>query len=138
MRGWVCRLQLLLAFANAIILRSEPRGNPDHILLSHIRDPPTWRAGGLAKTKSSLSVMVDIQHRGGSTENTFHSRIRGIVYIAQQRVVSQEANSARTCLPGHCLTMDVSDSTIKSFGPHVTVFSIISLSRCAIYLFSPL
>jgi hypothetical protein len=37
-RGWVCRLQLLLVLANAIILSSESRRAPDHILLSQIRD----------------------------------------------------------------------------------------------------
>jgi hypothetical protein len=37
-RGWVCRLQLLLVLASAIILRSESRGTHDHILLSQIGD----------------------------------------------------------------------------------------------------
>jgi hypothetical protein len=37
---WVCRSQLLLVLANAIILRSESRGTHDHILLSQILDPP--------------------------------------------------------------------------------------------------
>jgi hypothetical protein len=40
MRGRVSRLQLLLALASAVILRSESRGNHDHILLSQIRDFP--------------------------------------------------------------------------------------------------
>jgi hypothetical protein len=31
-RGWVCRLQLLIALANAVILRSESRGTHDRIL----------------------------------------------------------------------------------------------------------
>jgi hypothetical protein len=35
--GWVCRLQLLLVLASAVILRSESRGTHDHILLSQIR-----------------------------------------------------------------------------------------------------
>jgi hypothetical protein len=35
-RGWVCRLQLLLALPSAVILRSESR-----ILLTQIRDSPT-------------------------------------------------------------------------------------------------
>jgi hypothetical protein len=38
MRGWVCRLQLLLDLASAVILGSESRGTHDHILLSLIRD----------------------------------------------------------------------------------------------------
>jgi hypothetical protein len=39
-RGCVCRLQLLLVLASAVILRSESRGTHDHILLSPIRDSP--------------------------------------------------------------------------------------------------
>jgi hypothetical protein len=35
-----CRLQLLLVFASAVILRSESHGTHDHILLSQIRDSP--------------------------------------------------------------------------------------------------
>jgi hypothetical protein len=37
-RGWVCRLQLPLVFASAVILVSESHGVHDHILLSQIRD----------------------------------------------------------------------------------------------------
>jgi hypothetical protein len=37
-RGWVCRLQLLLAFASAVIFGSESLGTHDHILISQIRD----------------------------------------------------------------------------------------------------
>jgi hypothetical protein len=39
-RGRVCHLQLLLVLASAVILRSESRGNYDHILLSQFRDSP--------------------------------------------------------------------------------------------------
>jgi hypothetical protein len=39
-RGWVCRLQLLLVFAKAVIVESESCGTHDHILLSHFRDCP--------------------------------------------------------------------------------------------------
>jgi hypothetical protein len=40
-RGRVCRLQLLLAHASAVILGSESRGTRDRILLSPISSPPT-------------------------------------------------------------------------------------------------
>jgi hypothetical protein len=40
MRGWFCRIQLLLVLARAVILRSKSRGTHDHILLSQIRDSP--------------------------------------------------------------------------------------------------
>jgi hypothetical protein len=39
-RGWVCRLQLLLALASAVILGFDSHGTHDHILLSGIRDSP--------------------------------------------------------------------------------------------------
>jgi hypothetical protein len=42
-REWICRLQMLLVLARAVILGSESRGTPDHILLSQFRDSPTWR-----------------------------------------------------------------------------------------------
>jgi hypothetical protein len=42
-RGRVCRLQLLLALASAVILESEPLGTRDHILLSQIWDFPFRR-----------------------------------------------------------------------------------------------
>jgi hypothetical protein len=37
-RAWVCRLQLLLVLACAVILKPESHGNHDHILLSQIWD----------------------------------------------------------------------------------------------------
>jgi hypothetical protein len=43
-RERVCRLQLLLALASAVILGSESRGTRDHILLLRLETPPTWRA----------------------------------------------------------------------------------------------
>jgi hypothetical protein len=36
--GRVCRLQLLLGLASAVIIESESRGTHDHILRSQIRD----------------------------------------------------------------------------------------------------
>jgi hypothetical protein len=44
-RGWVCRLQLLLALASAFIISSESRRTHYHILLSQIRDSPNWNPG---------------------------------------------------------------------------------------------
>jgi hypothetical protein len=40
-RRWVCRLQLLLVLASAVILRSESLKTHDHILLTQIRDSPS-------------------------------------------------------------------------------------------------
>jgi hypothetical protein len=47
-RGRLCRLQLLLVLASAVILGSEARGTRHHILLSQIRDFPFRRLLRLA------------------------------------------------------------------------------------------
>jgi hypothetical protein len=39
-RSWVCRLQLLLVLASAVILGSKSLGTHDNILLSQIRNSP--------------------------------------------------------------------------------------------------
>jgi hypothetical protein len=56
MRGWVCRLQLLLALASAIIFMSDSRGTRDHILLSQIRDFPFRRLLRLARLRWRYST----------------------------------------------------------------------------------
>jgi hypothetical protein len=39
-RGWICRLQVLLVLASAVIIRSESRGTHNYILKSQIQDSP--------------------------------------------------------------------------------------------------
>jgi hypothetical protein len=55
MRGWVCRLQLLLVLASAVILRSESRWTHDHILLSQIQDSPN--------TEGQVPVFISPRNR---------------------------------------------------------------------------
>jgi hypothetical protein len=55
-RGRVCRLQLLLALASAVILGYESRGTRDHILLSQIRDFPFHRLLRLAGSQWRYST----------------------------------------------------------------------------------
>jgi hypothetical protein len=50
-RARVCRLQLLLALASAVIFESDSRGTCDHILLSHIWDFPFRRLLRLAGSR---------------------------------------------------------------------------------------
>jgi hypothetical protein len=55
-RGRVCRLQLLLVLARAVILGSETRGARDRILLSQIRDFPFRRFLRLAWSRWRYSI----------------------------------------------------------------------------------
>jgi hypothetical protein len=82
-RGPVCRLQLLLTLASALILKSESRGTRDHILLSQIRDFPFCRLLRLAGLRwrypippprgitTSVILGISLYSRGTDrTENT--------------------------------------------------------------------
>jgi hypothetical protein len=55
-RGRVCRLQILLAFASAVILGSESRGTRDPNVLSQIRDFPFRRLLRLAGSRWRYST----------------------------------------------------------------------------------
>jgi hypothetical protein len=106
-RGRVCRLQLLLALASAVILRSESRGTRDHILLSQIRDFPFHRLLWLAELRwryssplpqgielfllqlSSLQPLCT-----GGVENTVSKSTSIVACISVSTV---------TCLPSRCL-----------------------------------
>jgi hypothetical protein len=44
MRGWVCRLHLLLVLASAVILGSKSCGTHDIFYCLKFETPPTWRA----------------------------------------------------------------------------------------------
>jgi hypothetical protein len=55
-RGRICRLQLLLAHASAVILGSESLETRDHILLSQIRDFPFRRLLRLAGSRWRYST----------------------------------------------------------------------------------
>jgi hypothetical protein len=56
MRGWVCRLQLLLVLPSAVILGSESCRTHDNILLSQIGDSPNLE--GL------VPVFISLRHSG--------------------------------------------------------------------------
>jgi hypothetical protein len=63
-RRRVCRLQLLLVLASAVILGSGYRGTRDHILLSQIRDFPfrrLLRVAGLRWKYSTNQVKVTLR-----------------------------------------------------------------------------
>jgi hypothetical protein len=80
---WVCRLQLLLALASAVILVSECLGTLDHILLSQIRDSPFPRLLRLARLRWRYSTppphgipparygFTVTQRRGGQPKKMF-------------------------------------------------------------------
>jgi hypothetical protein len=55
-RRWVCRLQFLLALANAVTLGSESRGTHGHILLSPIRNS--------SNVEDQVPVLTSLQEHG--------------------------------------------------------------------------
>jgi hypothetical protein len=95
-RGCVCRLQLLLALASAVILEFESLGTRDHILLSHIRDLPSRRLlwlRGLRWRYSTLPphMFYYLRQTVYSSSNTMIQLPHLFVYV---RAVSGEYTSA--------------------------------------------
>jgi hypothetical protein len=135
MRGWVCRLQLLLVLASVVNLRSASRGTRNHILLSQIRDSPNLVG----------QVPVFIFPRNRVTR--LYSQTLGSLFIASDRTqqkISFPNNSSivtEVCLSRRCIETVVrllftcsfpwepvyrttnvySVSTISSFRSHVTI-----------------
>jgi hypothetical protein len=69
-RGRVCRLQLLLVFASAIILGSESHEDHDHILLSQTRNSPNLEG----------EVLIFISPRNRVTQ--LHPQALGYIFVA--------------------------------------------------------
>jgi hypothetical protein len=127
-RGRVCRLQLLLVLASAVILGSESLGTRDHILLSHIRDFAFRRLLLLAGLRWRYSTPPP---HGGSTQydwisdwtNFMRTEYRSpnrtaplsVCFIPCHENVCQSPGNAliyasvffaaETCLPNRCPAM---------------------------------
>jgi hypothetical protein len=125
-RGRVCSLQLLMALAIAVILRSESRWIHDHTLLSQIRDSPNLedqvpvfislknRLARLYPQALGSLFVAPYESQGYRIENTASnsSSIISCVFIAAGKYLSSR-----------CLAMTVSSvSTILVYRRHVTLF----------------
>jgi hypothetical protein len=75
-RGRVCRLQLLLVLASAVIFGFDSHGTRDHILLSQIRDYPFRRLVRLAGLWWRYSIPPPHRIRGYTDRTTEYSLIR--------------------------------------------------------------
>jgi hypothetical protein len=69
-RGWVCHLQLLLALASAVILRTKSLGTQSHILLSQVRHSP------------SLEGQVPVFITRRNTVTQLHPQALGSIFFA--------------------------------------------------------
>jgi hypothetical protein len=75
MTEMVCRLQLLLILASAVILESESRGNRDHIFLSQIRESPNLESQvpGFISPRNRVAQLY-IQALGSIFVASYHSQ----------------------------------------------------------------
>jgi uncharacterized protein (DUF2141 family) len=74
-RGWVYRLQLLLALASVVIIGSESRETNDHILLSQIRGSRNLE-GQVPVFISHRNKMVRLYIQALGSRSTFNSSVR--------------------------------------------------------------
>jgi hypothetical protein len=68
-RGLVCRLQLLLVLASAVILRSETRGSYYHILLSQIRDSPNLELSFQFRSEFRVTLRLAVYLQSSQSQN---------------------------------------------------------------------
>jgi hypothetical protein len=119
-RGRVCRLQLLLVLASAVIFGSESRRTRGHILLSQIRDfpfrrllrlagswwrysarPPHWGSGLRPESESESYVTVDGQPASLSWNKAPIWGLRPDLYYCQivaYLLILGALSDDRTCL----------------------------------------
>jgi hypothetical protein len=95
-RRWVCRLQLLLALASAVILRPGSRGTHDHILLSQIWDSPNLEAQILVFISPSNSVA---QLYPQALSSLFVASYYSQGYGAGARYIAPAWTAQKTALP---------------------------------------
>jgi hypothetical protein len=103
-RGRVCRLQLLLELAKAVIFGSKSRGTRDHVLLSQIRDFPFHHHLWLAELR--WRYWIQLPHRIWAS--FFFAR-----FLIQSRAYPWKCLwllSSKTCLPNQSLSTDYSAS----------------------------
>jgi hypothetical protein len=84
-RGRVCRLQLLLGLASAVILGSEPLGTHDRILLYQIWDFPFRRLLRLAGSRWRYSTPPP------------HGYPHGVDCVDTNRIENTKSNSSILC-----------------------------------------
>jgi hypothetical protein len=132
-RGRVCRLQVLLVLASAVIFGSDFLGILDHLLLSHSRDFPVRRLLRLAELRWKYSTPPppawDPRYIAPGRIHTKHRFLyccEGVFTVPLHRHRSYSIATcvfiaAGMCLPCSCLAKDVSsDFTIPAFRHHVT------------------
>jgi hypothetical protein len=131
---------MLLVLASAVILRSEPRGTHDHILLSQIRDSPNLKGqeqGGLVIPPGTgfpfrrllrlvglrWSIVFNVTPRRGPRRKQLLLFTAPLYGNGSYSVVTCVFVAAEICLPSRCLAMNVySDFTIPAFVRHITIW----------------
>jgi hypothetical protein len=104
-RRRVCRLQLLLAFASAVIFGSESRRTRGPILLSQIRDSPFRRLLRLAgswvsfmiRPTVSRPVCLGIKHPFGAYDQIFITCVT-VTVLFSWGVLSDESSGSVFCM----------------------------------------
>jgi hypothetical protein len=99
MGGWVCRLQLLLVLARAVILRFESHGTLDLILLYEIRDSPNLEGEVTVFISPSNRVARLYPQTLGSifvasTRYLYHIPPRSVIYTLQMEAENSSETSA--------------------------------------------
>jgi hypothetical protein len=113
-RGWICRLQLLLALASAVVLESDSRGAHGHILLSYSRRPQPGGPGPRIYFPPEQGGPVILQALGSFFVASYYSQGYGggISQLQCSANCLQDNTSARTTDKENPLLLKRVDRTI--------------------------
>jgi hypothetical protein len=93
-RERVCRLQLLLVLASAVILGSESRGTRDHILLSQIRDSPNLEGQDPVFISPGRGLPSYIPGTGFTLYSYVHFWMKVVFYMLALNMATQRCDTS--------------------------------------------
>jgi hypothetical protein len=114
-RGRVCRLQLLLVLASAVIFGSDSRGTRDRILLSQIRDFPFF-----SSPPTTRRVTVEVFDPASTRDN--HVRINYVSFIPRCEPNREHYLEEFVCY-SHSVCVSLYWSTLSNIVPPVYWFT---------------
>jgi hypothetical protein len=121
----VYSLQLLLALASAVILRSESSGSRDHILLSQIRDSTELVVETYVRPTVSRPVCLGIKHPSGAHNQFFFFYCQTFAGLLMWGALSDERTSLSFTITSYpVITSQHVENTVTNNSPIVACVSV--------------
>jgi hypothetical protein len=105
-RGWVGRLQLLLALTSAVILGSESPGTHDHILLAQVRDFPNL--------EGQVPIFISPRNRVAQ----LYPQALGSLFVASLIILNEHTSQSYATTDGQSASLSWCQAPIWDLRPY--------------------